>query len=1178
MPGDTGEPRDQVEHLLSLVVDPIWYRARHRDVAASGVDPLRHFIDSGLRERRDPNRWFDGAWYVRQYPDVAAAGTHPLLHYMSEGAKLGRDPHPRFDAEWYSRQHPEAAGNPLLFHIRIGSARGFLTERPVAIEDYLPSSLPALEAPDAVTVDIVIPVYRGLAATRLCLRSVLADADRPNGRIIVIDDRSPEPKLSGYLDRLAATGSIILLRNPKNTGFVAAANLGLRHAGKHDVVLLNSDTEVPSGWLRRLRAQAYAAPNIASVSPLSNNATICSYLGYEGGPMPPDVTLAAIDAACATANRGRSADAPTTVGFCMYIRRAALDAIGLFDAATFGKGYGEENDFCLRAIAAGWRHRITCDTFVRHQGGVSFGASADAAITRAFAILTERYPDYPLRIAQFVEDGATEAARFAATMALFRSSGLPTTLVISHELDGGVRRHVMDQVARDAGRINYLLLEPASRGVSLSVPALPGLPKLVLAAERWRDVAAVARSAGVARVHIHHLMGLDLDARALLHGLAVPFDVTVHDYYPVCPQVTLLPWPTGPYCGEPGPDGCDACIANRPSHGATDILSWRQRWAWQFHEADRVLVPSRDALERLRRHGLGSRAMLTPHEPAAAERWPVHLPPRPGKRLTVAVLGVLADHKGAQLVASVAMAAGAGSLDIMVIGDVEANIPDAARQLMTVHGRYQEGEAPGLLAKYRPHVVWFPAPWPETYSYTLSAAIDAGLPIVASDIGAFPERLTGRPFTWLHEPTLDPAGWLSVFQTVADALRAPRRKSDVVRRGPIMKGKAFSAALPATRPASRVKSMDGLVDRRRAGATAVVVIPETFDDGSYTPCAHIRLLRPLDHPASGLGLIPIITPNAAAASRYQADVIVTQRHAVPTIAAAEALAAHAERSGATLIYDLDDDLLTIPPDHPEAAELTSMAAVVAHLIRRADIVRVSTAALANRVAPLARRVEVVGNALDERIWVRPRRPSDPYGPVRILCMGTHTHDADFAVVLQALTELRRLFGNQIQFDLIGFVAGTAVPEWIRRVPPSTHAARSYPGFVNWITGMNGWDLGLAPLADTPFNASKSPIKVLDYAALGLAILASDVPAYRGSLADGPGGLLVSNATDAWFAALSRMVRDVVSRRALASGAIAAFRGAGTLSSQAERWRRLSWHAASSSGPARATKRRRLRRT
>ena len=1130
---DGSEPA-QIERLLSVVVDPVWYRAHHRDVAASGLDPLRHFIDAGLRERRDPNRWFDGAWYARQYPDVAASGAHPLLHYMSEGARQRRDPHPRFDAGWYTEQHPEAAGNALLFHLRVGAARGWLTERAVAIEAWLPSKLPPFETPDPVEVDVIIPVYRGLAITRRCLNSVLADTDRPPGKIIVIDDRSPEPKLSGWLDRLAKSGAITLLRNKKNIGFVASVNLGMRRAGDRDVVLLNSDTEVAPGWSRQLRAQAYAAEKIASVSPLSNNATICSYLDYEGAPIPSGMTLTAIAAACRVVNAGRYAAAPTTVGFCMYIRRAALREVGNFDVKTFGKGYGEENDFCLRATRLGWRHHIACDTFVRHEGAVSFGAAADDGIDRAYEILIERHPDYPFRIARFVDDAETEPYRFAVTMSLFRASGLPTILLLSHPLGGGVHRHLHDMVERDLGRANYLVLEPASRGLSLSVPSLPGHPKLVLAAERWRDVAAVARSAGVSRVHIHHLMGLDLDVRALIFELGVPFDVTVHDYFAICPQVTLLPWSAGPYCGEPGPAGCDACIANRPSHGATDILSWRLRWAWQFHEADRVFAPSQDTLERLRRYGLGERAMVVPHETIKPGPWPLRPPAKPASRLRVAVLGTLANHKGAQVVASVALA---GTLDIHVIGDIDAAIPDAARQHMTIHGPYQEGELPALLTKYRLHVVWFPAPWPETYSYTLSAAIDAGLPIVASDIGAFPERLAGRPLTWLIPPTLDPAAWLTVFGGVAKQLRAPR----IIPKRP--------RAKPPVAAKDRQRASNDLVDLRRDGTTAVLVIPETFDDGTYTPCAHIRLLCPLDHPEAGRGL-SIAIANAGTASRYHADIIVTQRHAVPSIAAADALAAHAKRTGARLIFDLDDDLLTIPPDHPEAAELTPKAAVVERMIRLAGITRTSTDALAARIAPLARQVQVVGNALDERIWLpHPRAEADRYGPVRILCMGTATHDADFALLSPMLTELRGQFGDQIQFDLIGFVAAMNVPAWIRRLAPSPHAGRSYPGFVHWLTSAGPWDIGLAPLAGNSFNACKSSIKTLDYAALGLATLASNVTAYQGS----PAGMLLPNTTAAWHEALSRLIRDAALRRALAGGGVRQLLAAGTLASQADRW-------------------------
>ena len=99
----------------------------------------------------------------------------------------------------------------------------------------------------------------------------------------------------------------------------------------------------------RLAGHAYATPRVASVSPFSNNATICGYPSIAGGPPAFGLGVAELDAACHAANAGRSVELPTTVGFCMYIRRAALTDIGLFDADTFGHGYGEENDFCVRA-------------------------------------------------------------------------------------------------------------------------------------------------------------------------------------------------------------------------------------------------------------------------------------------------------------------------------------------------------------------------------------------------------------------------------------------------------------------------------------------------------------------------------------------------------------------------------------------------------------------------------------------------------------------------------------------------------------------------------------------------------------------------------------------------------------------------------------------------------------
>ena len=1145
---------DALVRTMDGFVDPVWYQMRYPDIIAAKLDPVRHFIRFGLKEGRDPNRYFDCSWYARQYPDVQVSGVHPLLHYLAAGAAELRNPHPRFDAAYYTDQHPEAAANPLLFHLRVGAARGYATEKMILIQDYLPSTQPPLHFSGSIVVDIIIPVYRGLSETRRCLQSVLADKHRPPGKIIVVDDKSPEPKLAAYLDRLSAAGRITLLRNRRNVGFVHSVNTGIAAAADHDVVLLNSDTEVPTGWLRRLVAHAYAAPRIATVSPLSNNATICSYPSNDGGPIVFGTTLHDVDELCRAANAGRHVEAPTTVGFSMYIRREALSQVGMFDAKRFGIGYGEENDFCCRATELGWTHRIACDTFVYHKGSVSFGEKAQTLPVGAMQRLLERHPSFTEQVARHVSRDDIGPYRFALTAALIAQSNLPVILMVSHNFGGGVRHHVGLLLERLQGKAHVLLLEASARGTVLSVPVLPGHPSLALPADRIDDLLKILRYCRVGRVHIHHLLGMDMDVQSLIHRLGTPFDVTVHDNYAICPQMYLLPSPRSLYCNEPAPAGCNACIAALPSHGARDILSWRAEKAWQFQEADRVFCPSADTLSRLQRFGLGARAILAPHEPVADTTWPLNVVGPKDGPLRVAVLGVLADHKGARSVAAVAEAVDPTSIEFVVIGRTESNFPQPSLARLTVTGAFKEAELPGLIDSVAPHVIWFPGSAPESFSYTLSAAIASGVAIAATSIGSFPERLANRPFTWLAGQRTSPDGWIALFNEIRAALPGKPVTGTPARRPQVEDFYASHYLLP-NEPAGPAYPMRL---RSRLRRPVVVVVPERFSTGAATPCAFIRLLQPLDHPAINDAFDVVVT-NTEGVQKYEADIIVTQRYALPTVQAAEALIRHAKKTKATLLYDLDDDLLNIGHDHPEAMQLRPKAKTVRCMVDQADALWVSTAALKDQLAPIRSDSLVVPNGLDERLWIAaPPYEQPAFGPVRILCMGTTTHERDFAMIAPALQRLKEELGADIEIDIIGMTGSADLPAGVSRLELPQHSVQSYPGFVHWLVSQQpGWHIGLAPLLDTPFNRSKSAIKTMDYAALGMAVLASDVPAYRGSVADGSGLQLVDNDPKAWHRALHWLVRDHQLRRSAAIGARQAFLVTGTLASQATA-RRDAW--------------------
>ncbi|MCL4690163.1 MAG: glycosyltransferase, partial [Burkholderiales bacterium] len=274
-------------------------------------------------------------------------------------------------------------------------------------------------------IDVIIPAYRGLAQSRRCLESVLAAPVRAAHEVVVVDDASPEPALSAWLRELAAAGRITLLAHGDNRGFVASVNEGMRlHPGR-DVVLLNSDTEVAGDWLDRLAACAAREPRAGTVTPFSTNATIASYPRFcVANALPPGETVATLDAAFARANAGRSADLPTAVGFCMFISRACLDATGPFDEAAFGRGYGEEVDFCLRAAKDGWRHLLAADVFVFHEGEVSFGQGAAGIREAAQRVIDARHPEFQPRLADFLAREPVRPLRRAADLERLRAGAL----------------------------------------------------------------------------------------------------------------------------------------------------------------------------------------------------------------------------------------------------------------------------------------------------------------------------------------------------------------------------------------------------------------------------------------------------------------------------------------------------------------------------------------------------------------------------------------------------------------------------------------------------------------------------------------------------------------------------------------------------------------------------------
>lgn len=614
-------------------------------------------------------------------------------------------------------------------------------------------------------VDIIVPVYRGLDETRRCLESLLAFPQQAAHEIVVINDCSPELELSTYLHRLAATAAITLLENPVNLGFVNAVNRGMTLHPDRDVVLLNSDTEVHGDWLDRLRRCANQDTQIGTVTPFSNNATICSYPRFiKDNPLPSDWPLAALDTLFAEVNASQAVEIPTAVGFCMYISRRCLYQVGYFDALLFKQGYGEENDFCMRATELGFKHFLCADVFVYHRGNVSFGDKAKTLCAAAQQVLYEKYPHYGALIGDFCAKDPARILRRRVDTARLNRSQRQRLLFITHTWGGGTEKHVQDLATLLEPDFEVFILRPTGlQGVSVQW-GRSGEEFIVYfrLPYSYPELVEFLKSLHIFYIHIHHIIELNQQILQLPKDLEIPYDVTVHDYYPICPQINLLS-KEGGYCGEPDTSGCTACLAERPALWGMDILSWRAFFRNLLINAKQVFVPSKDVLQRMEFYIPHAHYIYLSHPEFTND---TSLQSNSSKsELKILILGALTIAKGLKLLEACAIDAKNRKLPLFfqVLGypvdeaTTESEIP------LSFSGRYQDKDLPTLIARERADIIFFPALWPETYSYTLSYAMNSGLPIAAPKLGAFQERLAEYPAAFLLEWTSTAEDWNALF-------------------------------------------------------------------------------------------------------------------------------------------------------------------------------------------------------------------------------------------------------------------------------------------------------------------------------------------------------------------------------------------------------------------------------
>lgn len=253
------------------------------------------------------------------------------------------------------------------------------------------------------SVDIVVPIHNATDAVKQCLRSIIEETTVPYS-VICIDDASNIETRSWLQDFTNEWQQVNLYINEENLGYTKSVNRGIGESTADWVCVLNSDCVVTTNWLERLIDVAMDDANIGIVSPLSNAASYQSvpriYVnddekkGWSFNPLPAGVTPN--DMADLIWKHTMSARPQVGVsnGFCQLVRRAMLDEIGILDEVNFPRGFGEENDLCVRVVKAGWQIRIADDTYVFHMKSMSFGHEQRKKLSKEGSIsLKKKHPD-----------------------------------------------------------------------------------------------------------------------------------------------------------------------------------------------------------------------------------------------------------------------------------------------------------------------------------------------------------------------------------------------------------------------------------------------------------------------------------------------------------------------------------------------------------------------------------------------------------------------------------------------------------------------------------------------------------------------------------------------------------------------------------------------------------------
>lgn len=1015
--------------------------------------------------------------------------------------------------------------------------------------------------PRSAPLDIAIPVYRNAKAFGQCLESLLPTLSEGD-RVWLVDDASEQTEIDQLFARFKDDwpGTRCLV-NDFNLGFTGTCNRIFALTDR-DLVLLNSDTISCAGWLEYLQACQARNPEAGIVCPISDNATILSVLpphsGNERGPL----------AKAAAATSIGDVPLPTAVGFCMLIRRQLLSDIGGF-CRLFSPGYGEENDFSMRALRAGWSILAADRSVVLHDSGSgSFNDERARKIRRKHQAALDRiWPEYgPLVQAWWRENP-------------FR--GKIERLARRDDSKGGVL-HLLHRQSLIGGteHVARTLVEALAPGFP-QILAYPGLTedawcdfetqadgkfRETMLNLRWvrprtwvsghgadlhclhseRALAQLIDGFRPSVVHFHHLLYWDsLLLPALARSLGCRVVISIHDFWFNCPQYNQIEFSSGRPCGRKCATADRRCLdcltghAGELSEPSVYLPARRELIRNMLETADALIVPSRFIQQKLADAYTGiapNRVHLVPHgvkRPAG----PAKPSPEPG--YVVAYLGGDLVLKGASVVIEMARILKDAPLTFRVFGRIKGFDSEQLPANVELRGFYQPDRVGEALEGV--DLVLIPSFFEESFSLVASECWAHGVPVLSSSYGALGERVKPGFNGWLVAD-MRPETWATTLRSiighgdleaclknredweVTNIRQSAQAVEDIYRNlmdRPALPAEKATGARALRRFTSKLESLRSGGARSVSGRLSRRCLGIVRD--GWAP-ANYRVRFPLEDLVraetnfdcsfhvvcdSGMDIVRML------ASHGPGSVLTQPFLSDSGMRLFEAL--HRE-SGMHVALVIDDLWTALPDDNPVSRMIPAdVEKRLRYAAMLSDTLVFTTKRLREFLSFGHDNTHVIPNALPEWIWDSLRPRSRARGEkLRIGWAGATQHGGDLAF----LVEVVEATSEKVDWVFLGMG-----PEPLRERVRSVQPMVPFSDYPATLAGL-GLDMAIAPLAVNDFNRCKSQLKLLEYGALGIPVVAADLEPYRGS----PAPLARPDDAGDWIEKIRELVDNEEKRR------------------------------------------------